>query len=136
MWPDRVSNPGTLTYESGALPIALRGPALTSKGPKTRQEMDICEIMRNVKAQKSGNKWTSEISRNVSSKLYHTDSLIFPFLEIFLQKLTDFFLIGSSFNSFNYQKADDKIFICKFSKNVKSKVYHIENSNCIQFWPF
>ena len=29
MLPDRVSNPGTLTYESGALPIALRGPALT-----------------------------------------------------------------------------------------------------------
>ena len=25
---DRVSNPGPLTYESGALPIALRGPAL------------------------------------------------------------------------------------------------------------
>ena len=28
MLPDRVSNPGPLTYESGALPIALRGPAL------------------------------------------------------------------------------------------------------------
>ena len=27
MWPDRVSNPGPLTYESGALPNALRGPA-------------------------------------------------------------------------------------------------------------
>ena len=27
MLPDRVSNPGRLTYESGALPIALRGPA-------------------------------------------------------------------------------------------------------------
>ena len=31
MLPDRVSNPGPLTYESGALPIALRGPALRSK---------------------------------------------------------------------------------------------------------
>ena len=30
MLPDRVSNPGPLTYESGALPIALRGPASTS----------------------------------------------------------------------------------------------------------
>ena len=29
MLPDRVSNPGPLTYESGALPIALRGPART-----------------------------------------------------------------------------------------------------------
>ena len=27
MLPDRVSNPGPLTHESGALPIALRGPA-------------------------------------------------------------------------------------------------------------
>ena len=27
MLPVRVSNPGPLTYESGALPIALRGPA-------------------------------------------------------------------------------------------------------------
>ena len=27
MWPDRVSNPGPLTYESGALATALRGPA-------------------------------------------------------------------------------------------------------------
>ena len=29
MLPDRVSNPGPLTNESGALPTALRGPALT-----------------------------------------------------------------------------------------------------------
>ena len=27
MLPDRVSNLGPLTYESGALPISLRGPA-------------------------------------------------------------------------------------------------------------
>ena len=26
MWPDRVSNPGPLTSETGALPTALRGP--------------------------------------------------------------------------------------------------------------
>ena len=30
MLPDRVSNPGPLTYESGALPIALRGPAIVT----------------------------------------------------------------------------------------------------------
>ena len=28
MLPDRVSNPGPLTYEPGALPIALHGQAL------------------------------------------------------------------------------------------------------------
>ena len=30
MLPNRVSKPGPLTYESGALPIALRGPAHVS----------------------------------------------------------------------------------------------------------
>ena len=51
MLPDRVSNPGPLTYESGALPIALRGPAimavysvspvLTLKAPITTPADDI-----------------------------------------------------------------------------------------------
>ena len=27
MWPDGVSNPGPLTYETGAQPTVLRGPA-------------------------------------------------------------------------------------------------------------
>ena len=27
MWPDRISSLGPLTYESGALPTALHGPA-------------------------------------------------------------------------------------------------------------
>ena len=31
MLPDRVSNPGPLTYESGAIPIALCGPAADCK---------------------------------------------------------------------------------------------------------
>ena len=31
MLPDRVLNPGPLTYESGALPTALRGPALQAQ---------------------------------------------------------------------------------------------------------
>ena len=31
MLPDRELNPAPLTYESGALPIALRGPALTEQ---------------------------------------------------------------------------------------------------------
>ena len=32
MWPDRVSNTGPLTYESGVLPTALRGPAPPTGG--------------------------------------------------------------------------------------------------------
>ena len=31
MLPHRVSNPGPLTYKSGALPIGLRGPAASVK---------------------------------------------------------------------------------------------------------
>ena len=30
MWPDQVSNPGPLTYESGALLTALHSPARAS----------------------------------------------------------------------------------------------------------
>ena len=37
MLPDRVSNPGPLTYESGVLPIALRGPAFLKKRKKKRK---------------------------------------------------------------------------------------------------
>ena len=39
MWPDRVSNPGPLTYESGALPIALRGPAIITVQSKPGLEV-------------------------------------------------------------------------------------------------
>ena len=35
MLPDRVSNPGPLTYESGALPIALRGPGAEDSHEKS-----------------------------------------------------------------------------------------------------
>ena len=38
MLPDRVSNPGPLTYESGALPIALRGP------PELAREFDRSRV--------------------------------------------------------------------------------------------
>ena len=39
MLPDRVSNPGPLTYESGVLPTALRGPASRTRAKhKTRQK--------------------------------------------------------------------------------------------------
>ena len=45
MLPDRVSNPGPLTYESGALPTALRGSAFVLG----RWTMDIiCQAQNNV----------------------------------------------------------------------------------------
>ena len=46
MLPDRVSNSGPLTYESGALPIALRGPAVKSKEMIREQQTDL-SILRN-----------------------------------------------------------------------------------------
>ena len=48
MWPDRVSNPGPLTYESGALPIALRGPALLFVPQLLNQSVVVRAVMKGV----------------------------------------------------------------------------------------
>ena len=47
MLPDWVSNPGPLTYESGALPIALRGQILyqTFPGKIIHHKNTITEYM-------------------------------------------------------------------------------------------
>ena len=42
MWPDLVSNPGPLTCESGALPTALRGPALSLVVPVM---VSVCAVL-------------------------------------------------------------------------------------------
>ena len=48
MLPDRVSNPGPLTYESGVLPIALRGPAfLTCATVHSRCQTVITRTQQN-----------------------------------------------------------------------------------------
>ena len=44
MLPDRVSNAGPLTYESGALPIALRGPATLGK-PDRKAELSTLLLL-------------------------------------------------------------------------------------------
>ena len=54
MWPDRVSNPGPLTYESGVLPIALRGPANSS------EKLYFCLWKCTVKLQWLGHLWNHE----------------------------------------------------------------------------
>ena len=50
MLPDRVSNPGPLTYESGALPIALHGPAFSicTGWERTRQMLCIVDTSLSV----------------------------------------------------------------------------------------
>ena len=45
MLPDRVSNPGPLTYESGALPIALRGPAYTTVTPNYPSILTLLHVL-------------------------------------------------------------------------------------------
>ena len=44
MLPDQVSNPGPLTYESDALPIALRRPAVK----EVRNEFPFSNVYRSV----------------------------------------------------------------------------------------
>ena len=45
MWPDRVSNPGPLTYESGALLTALRGPASEFNCTSVAKRQNLKETM-------------------------------------------------------------------------------------------
>ena len=47
MLPDRVWNPGPLTYESGALPIALRGPASVNASAMIRVRENLIWRKRN-----------------------------------------------------------------------------------------
>ena len=47
MLPDRVSNPGPLTYESGVLPIALRSPAKTKRKEKCEYYTVILQLHTN-----------------------------------------------------------------------------------------
>ena len=48
MWPDRVSNLGPLTYESGALPIALRGPASNEQNDENAAAHWLVQICLNL----------------------------------------------------------------------------------------
>ena len=57
MLPDQVSNPGPLTYESGALPIALRGPAGSADEHSRHQSLSY-----NFKTCKLNNKLTQAIA--------------------------------------------------------------------------
>ena len=53
MLPDRVSNPGPLTYESDALLIALRGPAKFNKQLSYNVSINIEEPAAEVAEQQS-----------------------------------------------------------------------------------
>ena len=49
MLPDRVSNPGPLTYESGALLIALRGPASVKLNKYPKCDAYLLDRARDIK---------------------------------------------------------------------------------------
>ena len=53
MWPNWVSNPGPLTYESGALPTALCGPAQwfvkSSRMQKIKREHELFLSRKSVR---------------------------------------------------------------------------------------
>ena len=68
MLPDRVSNPGPLTYESGALPIALRGPACSSN-----QNFWLAERKRNYLLIALFNKFILDTFQDRRINCYHID---------------------------------------------------------------
>ena len=53
MLPDRVSNPGPLTYESGAIPIVLRGPAEIRRGNRDIPEIVFLFLNENICCEQS-----------------------------------------------------------------------------------
>ena len=66
MLPDRVSNPGPLTYESGALPIALRGPARRSRTSNSRP---FCTFIKPLYPIDYGTSFTPPLASIIGSRL-------------------------------------------------------------------
>ena len=67
MLPDQVSNPGPLTYESGALPIALRGPAKNAGVPINNATVSVA---------RSTSKTSSRGNETVLRKYFLSEILI------------------------------------------------------------
>ena len=63
MLPDRVSNPGPLTYESGTLLIALRGPAYSGN----RNKDSFCSL-RMGELQTKGLTLVPSLTYNIKDK--------------------------------------------------------------------
>ena len=65
MLPDRVSNPGPLTYESGALPSALHGPAKTQWKKTSMQNINVID--------KQTDEWRERKAIYLSTYIYNRD---------------------------------------------------------------
>ena len=51
--------------------------------------------------------------------------MMFIAISLVLREVGDVYFFQPDFHS---QKADDKIFVCKFSENVTSQLFHIEKT--------
>ena len=70
MLPDRVSNSGPLTYESGALPIALRGPAIRG------ERRQIISDVRKEKKKKKKKKIQNQHLQLCTARTAFSDSVV------------------------------------------------------------
>ena len=66
MLPDRVSNPEPLTYESGALPIALRGPAIAVSTSLKKLSTLHCEWSEFPDGEETGGSFCSGVAYGLS----------------------------------------------------------------------
>ena len=82
MLPDRVSNPGPLTYESGVLPIALRGPARLLS--QTRSRLHYAARRRSEDSLQTHRCRTKSHSRTKSIDIYYKLFKSYPFVVFFL----------------------------------------------------
>ena len=84
MLPDRVSNSGPLTYESGALPIAPRGPATSARERRSSSGcLTHCLLMDSSTVKCS----TSPFVIFGVSSLFCRFIFIFSFFVVFLWKI-------------------------------------------------
>ena len=76
MWPDRVSNPGPLTYESSALLTALRGPVTKQR---SRHQFKATTCIQKKRVPKNGVSvffHKTEVNVKTQCKDYHIYSAI------------------------------------------------------------
>ena len=102
MLPDRVSNPGPLTYESGALPIALRGLAnpCCRLGIKALDPTSYSQDLESVRSGPGCSKLTTSLV-NMSLKF---QTLISQICQYFLLKKCVKLLHCKSFSHFFNKK--------------------------------
>ena len=84
MLPDRVSNPGPLTYESGALPIALRGRRIITEN---HENTSSCVAFSAIVLSSEKRCRTSMVS-SVDFSLKKQNYLKLEYFLLFLKNLT------------------------------------------------